>query len=123
MPKASENATHGYVSRTTVGNATILAPSGPVTFENCLELRTALEQAAEVPRPVIVIDARQVGTFDSEALELLVDWHQKLQECGGALKLADLNDVCTDILLVTRLGLTLTVFADVAQAVQGGRPR
>jgi hypothetical protein len=35
------------------------------------------------------------------------------------LKLAELNDVCSDILLVTRLVNTLTVSQDIKQAVGG----
>ena len=65
------------------------------------------------------IDCRQVAIVDSEALELLTEWSERLREGGGSLKLASLNDVCSDILMVTRLIHVLNVVEDVKQAVTG----
>jgi len=120
MNAKADTASSCGVGRAVLGGATVLSPSGSLSFESCAELRSALEQAAETPHPCVVIDCRHVKTMDSEALELLTEWHVKLQENRGTLKLANLNDVCSDILVVTRLIHVLSIHADIRQAVQGG---
>ena len=109
------------VGRTSLGGATVLSPSGSLTYETCAELRSAFEEAAETPHAGVVVDCRQVKAMDSEALELLVEWHEKLSDGGADLKLSNLNDVCSDILVVTRLIHVLGVCADIKDAVQAGR--
>ena len=83
-----ETAQAFAIGRTTLGGSTVLAPSGAVTFGNCDELRASLEQASEGPQAAVVLDLRQVNVLDSAALELLTEWHQKLDQGGGMLKLA-----------------------------------
>lgn len=116
----SESSPAFAVSRAALGGAIVLTPSGAVTYERCAEFRVALEQAAEAPRAAVVVDCRQVSLLDSEALELITEWHGKLQESGGKLALSNLNDVCSDILVVTRLIHLLNVHEDVRQAVRSG---
>lgn len=120
MSMESDTSQGFVVTRTPLGGATILTPSGSITFENCTELRTALEETGEGPRPAVVIDCRQLSVMDSVALELLTEWHRKLQEKGGELKLTNLNDVCSDILMATRLLHVLNVCQDIKQAIQCG---
>ncbi len=108
------------IERSALGSAVILAPAGSLTSETCSALSDALETAATGPQPTIVIDGRQVGAMDSEALEALIDWHHRLRDADGGLKLANLNDVCVDILMVTRLVHVLDVCEDISQATQGG---
>ncbi len=107
------------VNRTTVGSATVLAPTGSLTFETCAAMEDALAQVGAEARPVVVVDCRQAKAMDSEALELLVDWHHKLRENGGGLHLAELNDVCSDILMVTRLIHVLNVSRSIEDATRG----
>ena len=102
------------------GNTTVLTPTGSLTFENCSELRIAFEQASTTPQPTVILDARRVAVVDSEALELLLEWHHKLQECRGILKLVSLTDTCGDILTATRLVHVLNVYEDIQKAIQDG---
>ena len=98
---------------------TVLTPSGSITFENCTRLREVLEEAAARAKPTVILDGRRIVALDSEALELLVEWHGRLDEAGGSLKLVSLNDTCADILTATRLVHVLNVYADIEHAISG----
>jgi anti-anti-sigma factor len=58
--------------------------------------------------------------MDSAALEVLVRARRALEERGGTLKIVKLNDVCRDILLVTRLLNEFQVHDDLHEALRGG---
>jgi anti-anti-sigma factor len=105
------------IAKTTLGNAIVLTPKGSLTYETCDALLVALEQASNEPRPAAVIDCQKVSAMDSAALELLKTWHQNFRSNGGTLKLASLNDVCSDILMVTRLNHVFNVCDSVEHAV------
>jgi anti-anti-sigma factor len=108
------------VGQTTLAGATVLSPSASLTFENCGELRLALAAACEGPAPRVVLDFAAVAFMDSAALELLVEFHERLHANQRALRLINLNDVCTDILAVTRLVHTVVVCEGISQAVKNG---
>ncbi len=107
------------VGQTSRGGASVLTPTGSLTFETCAEFKAALALAGQEPRAMVIVDCRQVKAMDSKALELLVEQHRRLSDGGGSLRLAHLNDVCTDILMVTRLIHVLTVHEGLDGAVQG----
>jgi len=115
-PKGQEGSA---IKRTEVGGASVLSPCESITFENCAELRKAFEDTAG-SATVVVLDCRQVKSMDSEALTLLLEWHEKLRAVGATLKLVHLNDVCADILVVTRLIHVLVVCEDISLAVRSG---
>lgn len=108
------------IGRTTLAGATVLSPSASLTFENCGELRSALEAACQGHTPKVVLDCRAIAFMDSEILELLVEFHEKLRANRGEFKLAHLNDVCSDILTASRLVYTLVVCEGVNQALKDG---
>ena len=108
------------VGQRVLAGATVLSPSGSLTHETCEALEAALEAAAAVPRPIVVIDVRGVNVIDSASLDLLEEWHEKLEAAGGKMRLANLNDVCADIMLASRLLHVLNISRDVDQAVQAG---
>ena len=116
-----EETYHGFsISQTDYDDITALTPTGSITFENCAELRILLERASERPQPTILLGGRRIGAVDSEALELLMEWHGRLSGAGGSLKLVALTDTCADILTATRLVHVLNVYEDIQQAIQDG---
>ena len=118
MRMTTEKHPEFVIGQTTRGDTTVLAPTGSITFENCAELRIALEQATVTPQPTVIIDAQRISAIDSEALDLLATWHQTLHERGGALKLVALTDTCADILTATRLVHVLNIYDDIQKAMQ-----
>ena len=116
-PQGTEGFT---VGRTALAGATVLAPSASLTFENCAELRSALEAARGGQTPKVVLDCRAIAFMDSAALELLVETHETLRANHGELRLTHLNDVCSDILTVSRLVHTLVVCEGISEALKDG---
>ena len=118
---ANAQITEGFtVGRTTLAGATVLSPSASLTFENCAELKSALDAACGGQTPRVVRDCRAVAFLDSAALELLVEFHEKLRVNQGELRLTHLNDVCSDILTVSRLVNTFVVCEGISQAIKDG---
>ena len=104
-----------------VGTHTVLAPKGPLTVDNLEALDSMFDELPKQPKMEIVLDFRDVSFLDSRALELLVRLDDELKEQGSALKLANLNDLCRDILYATRLINIFLVYEDIQKAVRNHR--
>ena len=65
-----------------------------------------------------MLDFKKMLYLDSEALEHLLDAHEKVSAAGGKLKIVGLNSVCRDILTVTRLLQEFHVFGDLPEALR-----
>lgn len=120
MTTSSSFAEGFKVAHATLGGTTVLSPSAALTHETCAALRAAVETAAEGHAPRVVLDCGAVAYMDSAALELLVESHEKLNALRGELRLTHLNEVCSDILIASRLVHTLTVSGDIRQAIKDG---
>jgi len=120
MNEHAQTAGGFAVGRTTLGGVTILSPSASLTFENCAGLRSALEAASDGKTSKVVLDCQAVAFMDSAGLELLVEFHEKLRANRGEFRLTHLNDVCSDILTVSRLVHTLVVCEGINQALKDG---
>ena len=120
MNEHAQDAKGFTVGRTMVAGATVLSPSTSLTFENCGELRSAMDATCGGHAPKVVLDCRAVAFMDSEALELIVEFHEKLRTNGGELRMMHLNDVCSDILTASRLVHTLVVCQGIGQAIKEG---
>lgn len=118
MPDASGNEGYLQIETSEVGGRTILIPSGALTHENCGTLRNAALRVDSDRKGDVVLNLERVALVDSEGLDTLVDVHNDLEHRGQALKLIGLNEVCKDILVVTRLLNVLHVYNDLHDAVQ-----
>ena len=108
------------IGLTTLAGKAILTPSESLTYANCEALKKTLEPICAGHAPTVILDCRAVAYLDSEALELLVETHEKLRALRGELRLTHVNAVCLDILTATRLIHTLVVCDDINQAIKGG---
>ena len=102
-----------------VSSRTILAPKESLTYQNCEELETMFNDSLSRYKTEIILDCKAVSFMDSEALELLLRFHEELRNRGGRLKIIGLNAVCRDILNATRIINVLNVYEDIHQAVKG----
>ncbi len=102
-----------------VGVNTVMTMKESITYQTRDALKEAFDRVVEKNRNRVVLDFRAVPFIDSEGLELLLFMHDSLTGSGGILKLAGLNAVCRDILLVTRLVNMLHVFNDLPEALRG----
>lgn len=104
------------VSRSRIGIVNFLVPEGALTRESLGELTSELEASLARGESKVIIDFHAVSGMDSAALEALVDAHLAFRRRGGALKVANLNPICRDIFLATRLETMFEVYADVGKA-------
>jgi anti-anti-sigma factor len=101
-----------------LGNHTLMTVKEPITYQNCTELKECVQDAAENCQTAIILECQAVGYVDSAALEMLLRLQDKLRERGIQLKMVSLNEVCRDIMIVTRLITQFTVYASVKEAIK-----
>ncbi len=118
MPDVTGNEGYLEIEVSEVGGRTILVPAGALTHENCGTLRNAVTRVDKGRQGDVVLNLERVSLIDSEGLEALLEIHNDLERGGQALKLIGLNEVCKDILVVTRLLNVLHVYNDLHDAVQ-----
>ena len=95
--------TQTEIRTTIVGDKTIISPDTSITYQNYQKIETAFYALAKRGIVGIVLDLREVPFLDSKAMELLVEIQKYLNTHGSELILMDINDVCRDILISTRL--------------------
>ena len=66
---------------------------------------------------MLVLDMHEVPLIDSAGLEALVEVQQQIQNKGGNIKLASLNQLCKEILRITRIEEKFETYQDVKSAV------
>ena len=101
----------------TQGVVDVVQGDTPLNVEHAEEVARLLERCLASGRPYVVLDLDRVPLIDSAGLELLVDFQERLQQLGGALKLAGVNPLCSDVLDVTGVRAGLEVFPEVLSAV------
>lgn len=79
-------------------------------------LRQLFEEAARDGAPQVVFNMADVPYLDSAGLGSLVNGLKQLQERGGDLRLAALQDRVRDLLEVTHLNRALKAFNAEAEA-------
>ena len=112
------DASSSLVTMTTVGKNTVLSLKESLTFENCEAFETLVNAIVEQNPSGVVLDCKAVAFLDSKALELLLQTHEEIKRRSGLLKFANLNAVCKDIFIVTRLINIFHVYEDIPEAVR-----
>jgi anti-anti-sigma factor len=69
------------------GKAAVVVVSGELDLASGPELERALEQLADPPTELLVIDLRQVEFMDSTGLSIIVKAHQRFADAGRQLAL------------------------------------
>lgn len=100
------------------GNKIILSPNGPLTCQNCQDLEDTVRDSVNQYKAAVILDCKDIPFLDSAVLELLLKLHQELRDIGCALRLANLNTICQDILIATRLTHVLPVYQDIHEAIK-----
>lgn len=113
-----EGLDSSMVGTSKVGANVVLTLRASLTFENCEEFEDIFNRVIGQNPPSLILDFKSATSLDSMALELLVRSDDALKGQGSILKLANLNPVCKDILMVTRLSNHFHVYEDVADSVR-----
>jgi anti-anti-sigma factor len=91
---------HGVkIDRFQHGSVQVFVPHGPVTEDETSTLRDTVTAQNDCPR--IVLSLREVPYFDSQGIELLLDLSDQFYASGGRLRLAEVDECCSEILHLT----------------------
>jgi anti-anti-sigma factor len=100
------------------GAVDVIGGGDRISGEHVAGLASALEARLGTGQPQIVLDLNGVALIDSAGLELLLDYQEKCQRMGGALKLANAGALCREVLKATGVGARFEIFRDSGGAVR-----
>jgi anti-sigma B factor antagonist len=106
------------ISNKQIGEVSVVALKGRIVLgEESSALRERLESLVEDGKKKIVLNMANVTYIDSAGLGALVAAHVSAKKEGAALLLADLGNKFHEVLQVTRLLTTFSVYATEAEAI------
>jgi len=100
------------------GAIDVIGGGDRISGEHVAELATVLGACLERGQPRVVLDLQNIALMDSAGLELLLDTRDECQRMGGAMKLANPNALCIEVLKVTGVGTRFEVFGDTGSAIR-----
>jgi anti-anti-sigma factor len=100
------------------GAVDVISGGDRISGEHVAELSALLEGRVERGQPQIVLDLQSIVVIDSAGLELLLDFQEKCQRMGGAMKLANVGVLCREVLKATGVGARFEMFRDSGGAVR-----
>lgn len=118
MPLMGINQPDKLFGSIKIGGSAVLSAPDTFTHEQAPAFTAAIDDLCSQKQTAVVLDCKKTAFMDSVALEHLIDTHNKLRALGGGLKIVNLNSVCRDILVVTRLINVLNVYSDIPDALR-----
>jgi anti-anti-sigma factor len=100
------------------GAVDVISGGDRISGEHVAELSSALETRVGAGQPQIVLDLHGVALIDSSGLELLLDYQEKCQRMGGALKLAIVGALCREVFKATGVGARFEILRESGGAVR-----
>ena len=100
------------------GAVDVISGGDRISGEHVAEVSAVVESGVERGQPQIVLDLQSIVVIDSAGLELLLDFQEKCQRMGGALKLANVGTLCREVLKATGVGARFEMFRDSGGAVR-----
>ena len=100
------------------GAVDVIGGGDRISGEYVAELAGVLEARVGHGLPQIVLDLQSIAIVDSAGLELLLDFQEKCQRMGGALKLANVGALLKEVLKATGVGARFEMFRDSGGAVR-----
>lgn len=102
-------------------DVTVVSAHGEIFYGTHEPLLEALLDLAAQPVPLLVLDLAQVPVCDSTGLNVLLQAHRRATSNGGWLRLAAVQELVRQVLLITNLDRILPMYDSVAEATQDGR--
>ena len=106
------------IKRSKVGLRTVLTPEGSITSKDSTALEGMFEEFIAGKETEIIVDMKTVSFIDSVSLELLSKLNEDLKQKGGRLKFINLNAICKDIFIATRLINSMRIYGDIHDAIR-----
>jgi anti-anti-sigma factor len=102
----------------TQGAVDVISGGDRISGDYVAALANVLEGRINRGKPQVVLDMQGVALIDSAGLEMLLDYQEKCQRMGGAIKLANLGALCREVLKATGVGARFEIFRDLGGAVR-----
>lgn len=100
------------------GSVRVLSLSGPFIGSECDPLDSHVQECIDSNFLKIVLDVEKISFIDSDGLDRILDIVLDLSKRGGDARVAAPNDICKDILAVTRIDTLIQIFDEVEEAVK-----
>jgi len=101
-----------------IGFINVIAPQSPLVNENTAAVKKTIQGHFQNNDRKILIDFSGVSHIDSRGLELLLDSFEEAKKKGGDIKLCNVNQLCTDIFLATRMSSFFEMYKTAEEAAQ-----
>jgi len=100
------------------GDVTVLDLSGAVRIgDGCVAMRNAVRQLVDAGKHKILLNLGGVKYMDSSGIGELIANLTTVSRAGGQLKLLNLTDKITDLLVITKLLTVFDVYESEAEAL------
>ena len=99
------------------GVVDIVCSDDPLAGDHVEPVAQAFESCLNFGQPMVVYDMAHVPLLDSAGLEMLLDVLERFNRAGGDLKLANVNQLCHDILQATGVDVHFESFNNRTDAV------
>ncbi len=106
------------ISTGQIGLITIITPQCPLVLENMDKLKQKIQPYLEGRDQKLIFDFIKVSHIDSRGLEYLLDSFEEVTRDGGGIKLCNVNPLCNDILLATRMAAFFEMYKDGDEAAK-----
>lgn len=105
-------------THTRQGTVDVIGGSKPLVSTTVEELQSLLDECLQKGAPRIVISLDEVPLIDSEGLELLLNTNDRCTSRGGVMLLAAPNALCRDILRMTGIDQSISMYSDATDAIR-----
>ena len=102
----SDHLTLGISKR---GGTTVVAVAGELDIASAPMLKDAIERAQKDDADDLVVDLRDLEFMDVSGLRVLIRAHQRAEEAGGRLRLANVQEPVTRLLTLTGTNEILSI--------------
>lgn len=101
------------------GDVVILDLSGQIRIgENTIKLRSTLRDYVKQGEKKLIVNLAEITHIDSSGLGDLVAGHVSLETNGGTLKLLNLTDRVSELMMITKLLTVFETFSEEEAAVK-----
>ena len=101
------------------GDIKIIDLKGKITIgAGDLQMREAIHEDLASGAGKLLVNLKEVTTIDSTGIGELVGCYTTASKKGAELKLVNLPEKITDVLMVTKLITVFTIFADEEEAIK-----
>jgi anti-sigma B factor antagonist len=106
------------IATSKIGFINVIAPNTPLIDAHVNSLNQVIKDSLKNGEAKILIDLSGVSHIDSKGLELLLDSFEEVKKLGGDIKLCNVNQLCTDIFIATRMSSFLEIYKTPEEAAQ-----